>query len=337
MEAIISQVHQGVGLILLNRPAAINALTGQMIHDLTTLLSDWAVDPGVERVVVSGVGRGFCAGADVRQLRLDLLQGHDGVEFLEQEYRLDQLIATYPKPYASCLHGVVMGGGMGISIHGSQRLVRAGTTLAMPETIIGLWPDVGMTYWLSRLPGEIGTFMALTGLGVSAAQAVSVGLADRWWTPDADVSALSPTQMLDLLVAEVESGRGHHPRGDQPPEGTIPADQWMESAFSGDDPIAIMSRLADSAIPAASAAASAIMARSPVSVVVTLAALRRARTMTLPQVFDQDLRLGRFFLARPDFVEGVRAQLVDRDHRPHWSISALSAVPRGIVDEAFSS
>ena len=302
MSDIEARVEDGTGRILLNRPRAINALDSQMIDDMTRVLQEWADDDDVAEVLVEGAGRGFCAGADVRQMRQMILESSaDPVDFLAREYRLDRLVATYPKPYAARMQGIVMGGGMGISVHGSRRVATPTTTMAMPETIIGLWPDVGMTYHLSRVPGGLGTYMALTGLSVTGDQAVRAGLAD-------------------MRV-------GNPVRGED--------DSWMDEAFAGDRIEEILGRLESSELPQAHETASVLRSRCPLSVVVTLQALRRAATMTLDEVFAQDLRLGAFFCGRPDFVEGVRAQLVDKDHAPIWSHARIEDVTDDEVRAAF--
>ena len=292
----------GTGYIRLNRPAAINALTAEMIGAIADRLDEWACTDDVRTVELSGAGRGFCAGADVRALRQCVLEGAGAVEFLDAEYALDHRIATYPKPIVARLHGIVMGGGMGLSIHAARRVVTPDATLAMPETAIGLWPDVGMTYHLARLAGELGTYMALTGEPISGALAVAVGLADE---------LTAPTEPQTPLA-------------------------WME-AFAGDDPVAILARLETSPVAEARAAGAVIRTRSPLSVAVSLAAVRRAAGLSLAGVFEQDRRLGRFFVSQPDFVEGVRARLVDKDFAPRWSYARLEDVPPGLVEDAFQS
>jgi len=314
MSDIEQRVEDRTGRILLNRPQAINALNLAMIEEMTHVLEDWAGDDGVDEVLVEGAGRGFCAGADVRQMRQMIVDcSGDPVDYLEREYRLDYLVATYPKPYTSRMQGIVMGGGMGISVHGTRRIVTDTTAMAMPETNIGLWPDVGMTYHLSRIPGGLGTYMGLTGLSITADQAVRAGLADM--------------------------RAGNAPAGSSPREH-ISADEasddsWMDDCFAGDQISEIMNRLENSDLPQAWDAARTLRTRCPLSVAVTLRALRRAASMTLEEVFAQDLRLGAFFCARPDFVEGVRAQLVDKDHAPHWSHSRIEDVPEDDILAAF--
>ncbi|MCL2471419.1 MAG: enoyl-CoA hydratase/isomerase family protein [Propionibacteriaceae bacterium] len=304
MTEIQVDVKDSVGHLVLNRPQALNALSSDMIDTLTSILTRWADDDAVREVEISGVGRAFCAGADVRQLRgLVLDRSADPVDFLAREYRLNRLIAAYPKPYTAIIHGIAMGGGLGVSIHASHRIVSTDTVMAMPETIIGLWPDVGMCYHLSRVPGEVGTYMGLTGLSITGADAVKCHLAD------------------DLVA----------PGG---PGAVTPTD-WMEPMFAGRDISVIMDRLEHSELPQAREAARVIRVRSPLSVSVTLEALRRAAIMTVDEVFDQDLRLGAFFTRRPDFVEGVRAQLIDKDFAPVWSHAGVEDVTSDEVRAAF--
>ena len=314
MSDIETRVQARTGRILLNRPQAINALNLAMIDDMTHVLEDWAGDDTVDEVLVEGAGRGFCAGADVRQMRQMILAGSgDPVDYLAREYRLDYLVATYPKPYTARMQGIVMGGGMGISVHGSRRVVTDTTQMAMPETNIGLWPDVGMTYRLSRVPGGLGTYMALTGSSITGDQAVQAGLAD----------------------VKVGADLGDSPSVQEGPMDS-PSDSWMDDAFASDQIDEIMSRLENSDLLQAREAARTIRSRCPLSVAVTLWALRRAASMTLEEVFAQDLRLGAFFCRRPDFVEGVRAQLVDKDHTPHWTHSRIEDITEDEVASAFA-
>lgn len=296
MGEVLVSISDGVGRIHLNRPRAINALTAGMLATIAMAVAEFAEDPAVERVELTGEGeRGLCAGADVRELRQTVLDGGDPAEFLAAEYQLNLAIARYPKPYCSLMHGVTMGGGMGLSVHSSDRVVTATSLLAMPETQIGLFPDVLVTWRLSRMPDEVGTHLALTGDAVNAADALWLGLADR--------------STGDLPSAELAADHA-----------------WITECYSGDDPVEIAGRLAEHAHPSARQAATTLRARCPLSVHVTLAALRRAATMTLEEVAAQDLRVCTALALGPDFAEGVRAQLIDRDRRPHWSHAGLSNV-----------
>lgn len=305
MAEVLHEVRDGVGQLILNRPRAINALNLGMIRELIRVLESWADDPLVTRVRLTGAGdRGLCSGADVRQLREIVLAGGDPMPFFIDEYRLDQLIADYPKPYEAAMTGIVMGGGLGVSVHGSHRLVDTTSSLAMPETIIGLFPDVGMLGLLAAA-GAVGTHLALSGSAIGGADAIRFGLADGW---------------------------------DGPPGDTDPGldADWLERCYRGDDAGDILAALEGDEQEAAREAARLIRLRSPLSVTVTLAALRRAATMSLDEVFAQDLVLARFFVHHPDFSEGVRAQLVDKDRTPRWTHARIEDVTADEVAEAFA-
>lgn len=295
-----------LGRVELNRPAAINALSLAMLQALTRVLTDFAADPGIERVELTGAGdRGLCAGADVRELRELVLAGGDVRGFFETEYRLNLLIAGYPKPYRALMTGITMGGGLGVCLHGSDPVVDATSRLAMPETQIGLFPDVFVSWLLARLPGEIGTHLALTGTVVNAADALRLGLAKE---------CLGPAPAPDpAMVGE-----------------------WIAQCYAGDDPSEILGRLREHPDPAARAAAAELAARSPLSVAVSLAALRRAAGFAdRAAQYEQELALAVRLTTGPDFVEGVRAQLVDRDRSPHWAHGSLDEVSRAEVASYF--
>lgn len=299
MTDVLFEVQGGVGRITLNRPRAINALTTAMLADIGEQLSAWRDAPSVERVHLVGAGeRGLCSGADVRTLRADVLErGEVSAEvFFSVEYAVDALIATYPKPMRADLFGITMGGGLGLSAHCSERVVRADSRLAMPETIIGLFPDVGLLYELSRAPGELGTHLALTGGSVGAEDAVLVGLADR-------VEGEAPAGVL------------------------IWQRPWIDECYAGDDPLAIVQRLAEHDDPEARATADVLRQRCPFAVAVSLAAIRRAALLPdVMSVLAQDLALAVPMVLRPDFAEGVRAQLVDKDRNPSWRPARLEDV-----------
>lgn len=304
---VLVEVADGVGRIRLNRPRAINALSFAMLRAIARALEEFRDDPAVERVELSGDGeRGLCAGADVRELRNVVLDGGDPAGFLGVEYTLDLAIARFPKPYTAIMDGITMGGGLGLSAHGSDRVVTPRSLLAMPETQIGLYPDVLMTWRLSRMPSEVGTHLALTGASVTAADALWLGLADRT-------------------------------EGDLPP-ATLAADHdWIAECYASDDPVEIADRLARHPHPAARAAAETITGRSPLAIHVALAAMRRAASMTLEQVAEQDLVACSAMARHPDFAEGVRAQLVDRDRSPRWTHAGLQDVTPAEVEAIFGA
>jgi enoyl-CoA hydratase len=299
---VLVEASGGVGRIQLNRPRAINALNLAMMRQISAALTAFAVDDSVELVELTGAGdRGLCAGADVRELRERALTGGDVAEFFTTEYALDLMIANYPKPYRAIMTGITMGGGLGLSVLGADRVVDATSVLAMPETQIALFPDVFVTHVLARVPGEVGTHLALTGASVNAADAVRLGLADR---------CLGPLPEPDPVLA-----------GD-----------WIAQCYRGDDAEAIVARLADNADPDARAAAAEIERRSPLSVAVSLEALRRAAGFpTLLDQYEQELALAVRMATSLEFAEGVRAQLVDRDRNPKWAHASLAEVSRAEV------
>nr|NLI50561.1 enoyl-CoA hydratase/isomerase family protein [Propionibacterium sp.] len=305
-DEVLVEVVDGVGRLTLNRPRALNALTQGMCETLLDALGAWAVDDAVTAVEIRGAGeRAFCSGADVRSIRQRVLDGAEFESFFRVEYAVNALIAAYPKPYTAVMAGITMGGGLGLSAHGSRRIVDATSRLAMPETIIGFTPDVGIAWQLAHAPGELGTHVALTGDAFGAGDALALGLADAYagpGTPDAPLAAAS----------------------------------WIAECYAADDPVEIVGRLAQHPEPDARAAAEAIRRRCPLSVAVTLEALRRAATMGgVADVLAQDLALVRTLVPRPDFAEGVRAQLVDKDFAPRWQHARLEDVTRAEVLACF--
>lgn len=346
-DLVLHEVVGPVGRLTLNRPRAINSLNHDMVIEMLRVLDAWAEDPAVRAVWVEGAGdKGLCAGGDVVSLRGSLLAGdQDSVlAFWDDEYALNARIASYPKPYVGWMDGVVMGGGVGISAHGSHRIVTERSTLAMPETIIGFFPDVGGLWLLSRAPGELGTHLALTGLSVGGADAVLLGLADVLVPSAAKEAVLShltaamSDDVSDPLGWQLPSLADLDPDLDgNLPEPSLARDrQWVDECYAGDDPAAIVDRLTRHTHPHAHEAAATIQQRSPHSVVLTLAALRRAESMSIQEVLGQDRRLGQAFADHPDFVEGVRAQLVDKDRSPRWADPHVGAVDADRVRAAFA-
>ena len=317
-----------VGHLRLNRPRRINALTQDMIVTVRQTLERWRDNETVQVVLIDGAGeRGLCAGADIRELRSALLDaGSAGVEqgttFFVQEYAMNAELAEYPKPIVALMDGIVLGGGMGISAHCRIRVATERSSLGMPETAIGLFPDVGILHLLARAPGEVGTHAALTGARFGAADAVAAGLVDH----------VIPSSALDDLRAALVAGRS--PEDPQlwselsagleaaPATLTGPDRAWIDAGYTGDEPgdvLAIVRRLQARDEPAAQAAADTLRTMSPTSLAVSLVAIRRAAGMTLRQVLEQDLTLATACLRHPDLSEGIRARLVDRDNDPHWT------------------
>lgn len=326
-----------VGHLALNRPRAINALTLEMVEILDRALSDWERDPEVGCVLLTGAGeRGLCAGGDIVMMRESVLGdgGRAARGFWRGEYLLDARIARYPKPFVAAMDGIVMGGGLGLACHASHRLATERLVLAMPEVGIGLHPDCGGAYLLARTPGELGTHLTLTGGRIGAADAVLCGLADRV------VSAASLSGLPELLAdGQVDEAVATLPA---PPAGVGEPDLatdrgWIDDAYRGDSVEAILARLLGLEDPRAGEAAATIATKSPTALKVSLAALRRAREMTsIEQCFVQDFRISVACAADPDLVEGIRAQVVDKDREPRWRPATLHEVTEQAVAAHFA-
>jgi len=320
-----------LGRIMLNRPKVINVLNGAMVSSVLAQLEGWEQDDAVAAVSIQGAGeRGLCAGGDVRVLRNEVMAGSaDPMEFWAAEYRMNAAIDRYPKPFVAFMDGIVMGGGVGISAHGSLRLVTERSRVAMPETTIGYFPDVGSLFLLSRAPGEVGTHLAMTGLAVGGADAISCGLAD----------ALIERREIPRLIARLAAGESLDAGvGSTSAVGDLAADRdWIDTCYAGNDPVTILRALRAHPAPGAQHCADVLQTRSPLSVCVALEAIRRAAGMdTLAQVLDQDLMLGSTFASSSDFVEGVRALLVDRDSSPRWRHGSLDDVDPSEVARLFT-
>ncbi|TGB12071.1 enoyl-CoA hydratase/isomerase family protein [Streptomyces sp. MZ04] len=321
------------GHIVLNRPRAINALNHAMVRLMDDALTSWERDDAIRTVVLTGAGeRGLCAGGDIRSIHDDIRAGGGAasVAFWRDEYRLNARIARFPKPYVAVMDGIVMGGGVGVSAHGSVRVVTERSRIAMPETGIGFVPDVGGTYLLTRTPGELGTHLALTGGAVGAADALLCGLADHY-VPSERLAEFTGA----LADADVDDVLGTY--ATTAPEGELAAHrEWIDACYAADSVEEIVARLYDSGDPAAKETAETILTKSPTSLKVTLAALRRARALTsLEQVLEQEYRVSWAAVTAPDLVEGIRAQVVDKDRDPHWSPAGLAGVTDADVARHF--
>ncbi|MEO5832734.1 MAG: 3-hydroxyisobutyryl-CoA hydrolase [Nakamurella sp.] len=312
---VLARVEGALGHLTLNRPRSMNALTPTMIADLRTALRDWAEDPAVTAVLIDGAGeRGLCAGGDIKLLYAGI-RGNTVVplEFWTHEYEMNATVASFPKPFVAFMDGVVFGGGIGVSVHGSVRIVTERSSLAMPETAIGLAPDVGALYWYARMPGGLGTWAALTGARLNAGDAIAAGLADLCWPLDGHADLVD--RMRTGWVPSVADGSA-------PPAASVGAAdrRWIDDAFTRDSIGEIAAALTARPEPGAAAALSTLRTMSPTAVVVTLAAIRRAAE--LPAVVDvlaQDLRVSSEFTRHPDLPEGIRAALIDKDRTPRWS------------------
>lgn len=323
-----------LGLITLNRPKAMNALNHEMVQIVAAALDAWEDDPTTTTVLIRGAGeRGLCAGGDIVSIYRDALSGGRGSEaFWRDEYKLNARIHNYPKPIVTLMDGVVLGGGVGISAHASHRVVTERSRIGMPETGIGFVPDVGGLFLLARAPGELGAYAALTGAMVSGADAMVMGLADHF-VPAEDLAALVAT------LSERQATDGVELYEQAPPESALLAQKdWIDAAFKGSNAREILERLAASSVAEAVTTGEGIAAKSPTAVVATLTALRRAAQLeTLEDALNQDYRVSVRALRWPDFAEGIRAQLVDKDRNPKWKPETMATVSQGTVEIAFAS
>ncbi|MFJ4715980.1 enoyl-CoA hydratase/isomerase family protein [Streptomyces sp. NPDC088785] len=331
---VLTAVDGHAARLTLNRPRALNSLTPAMLDAVARALDAWEHDPAVRTVVLDGAGeRGLCAGADIRLFHDDARSGdHTASEaFLRAEYRLDARIAHYPKPYVALMDGIVMGGGVGLSAHGSVRVVTERSRVAMPEVTIGLVPDVGGTFLLSRAPGHLGTHLALTGLPAGAADAVLCGLADH-----VVPSAALPGLLADLARLPAHDAVARHAR--PAPEGVLAEQrEWIDACYAADTVEEIVDRLHACGEPAAKEAAETLLAKSPSAVKTTLESLRRAaRLDSLEAALDQEFRVSCAALDTHDLPEGVRAQIIDKDRDPHWDPATLAEVGADRVARYFA-
>lgn len=327
--------HDGrLGLITLNRPAALNALTHGMVTEIQAQLDEWAVDGTVSTVAIMGAGeRGLCAGGDIVALYRDATSGGgaSSAAFWSDEYRLNATIAAYPKPYVALMDGVVLGGGIGLSAHGSHRVVTERSRLGMPETGIGFIPDVGGTWLLSRAPGELGTHLALSGAMVGAGDAIALGLADAY-VPSDHRDAL----LTSLRETDADSALAEHAQS-APASPLVQRQSELDAAYAGNDVSAIIGRMRASAHEDDRTVAEVIAARSPLALSVTLEALRRAAAYeSLEDALRVEFRLACRSLRWPDFAEGVRAQVIDKDRSPTWNPVSLNDVDAHAVLRAFA-
>ena len=330
-DTVIARRDGRVGRIRLNRPRVLNTLTLDMVRTCTRALEDFRDDPHVHAVVIEGAGdRAFCAGGDIRALRDGQLSGdRTGVEaFFREEYDLNLLISTYPKPYIALIDGICMGGGIGVSVHGPYRVATEHAMFAMPETAIGFFPDIGGTFFLPRLPGQLGIYLGLTGLRTTGADAVHAGFATHF-VSRANLPALSSA------LAEVGVAALARFAAPLPPCTFAPHVAAIDRCFSADTIGEIAARLAAEPGDWAAAALNAMRGVSPTASAFTLEAFRRGADMTLQQTLDAEFLLTRTTMAYPDFAEGVRAMVGDKDRQPKWQPARIEDIDQEVVDGMF--
>ena len=323
------------GRLRLNRPQALNALTHDQALRIEKALLEWRDDDTVKLVIIDAAGdKAFCAGGDIQQLYALGKAGdyEPARRFWAEEYRLNALIANYPKPYVALMDGITMGGGVGVSAHGSHRIATERTMLAMPEVGIGFLPDVGGTWLLSRAPGKAGYYLGLTGGRMDAADAIHAGFADSYIESDklnALAAQLAEGVDVDAAVAAVAS---------EPPVSKLAAAQAdIDDAFGKSDPLAIAGRLEEMTEAGNEWAASAMKGlrrAAPLSVASTFEAIRRAEGFeTVEQCLALEYRFAYRVLQGHDFIEGVRAAVIDKDRDPQWQPARLEDITPDMVEE----
>ncbi len=344
-DTVLAEVRNHIGHLTLNRPSGLNAINLEMVRGLQQQLDAWAHDPQVKAVVLRGAGeKAFCAGGDIRSL-YDSYQNKDTLHtvFFEEEYALDLTLHHYPKPVVALMDGFVLGGGMGLVQGADLRLVTERSKLAMPEVGIGYFPDVGGSYFLTRTPGQLGTYLGVSGVHIRAADALYCGLADGYLEssklPELDKALdslnwqQSPIDDLTALVARFAVTV----LPDPPLARLRPL---IDSVFAQVDIPRIVAHLRAVIAPEtrdwANETADLLKTRSPLAMAVTLEMLRRGRQLPLEQCFALELHLDRQWFDRGDLMEGVRALIIDKDKNPRWYPPSLEALDAAHVASFFT-
>jgi len=349
-DEILFRREGSLATLIINRPQALNALTLDNYRRFDPALRAWAADPSIHAVVVRGAGeRAFCAGGDVRAV-YEAGRGISGdpdlpAVFFREEYELIRRIHRFPKPYVAIIDGITMGGGAGISVNGAYRVATERTLFAMPETAIGLFPDVGATRFLNRCPGHVGRYLGLTGARLSAADTLYCGFATHV-VPHEGVAEL--VEALCRVAWETGSERGQIDAvvarftidpGPAPLRALRPA---IDRCFAGGSVEAILDRLAEEAAAGgaqsewAAETRAGLLTKSPTSIKITLRQLTVGRDYDLSAALVLEYRLTQHLMAAHDFYEGVRAMLIDKDQKPRWQPATLGEVSDSVVDAYFA-
>ena len=336
---VLFEKRGGVGLITLNRPKALNALNQPMVLDIHPKMIEWADDDDVQAVVIQAAGeKAFCAGGDILWLRNNGLEDRPtALGFFWDEYRLNRYIKTYPKPYIAFIDGITMGGGCGLSVHGDYRVATERTTYAMPETGIGLFPDVGGSYFMPRCPGETGMYSALTGDRLRPADAVHLGIATHY-TPSEKLDDLLKT-LVDADLSE--DGKIEAILADFNEDAGVSDVKLLQGqidvVFREDSVEAILETLKLNGSNWATKTLDTLMVKSPSSVKVTYRQMREGAKLDFDDCMRMEYRIVTEVMAGHDFYEGVRAVIVDKDNAPKWSPDTFDAVTDADVDKYFQS
>jgi enoyl-CoA hydratase len=321
---ILFEKRGAVGVITLNRPKALNALTHGMCLGLARMLAEWREDSVIKAVAIRGAGpRAFCAGGDIRAMYESSVAGtRAAVNFLADEYRVNAMIAAFPKPYIALTHGIVMGGGAGVSVHGCYRLADETLSFAMPESGIGFVTDIGATHFLSRCPGEIGTYMGLTGARIGLADAIYLGLfthavkkQDHDWLLMRLAQGEPAAQAIAAFTFESQKQTA----------GLVSLRSHIDRIFSAGTVEEILERLDRDGGDLALQTAATLRAKSPNALKFIFRALREAKTRDLRTCLKMEYRVASRAVMASDFREGVRAAILDKDGKPHWRPESIAA------------
>ncbi|MBC3870477.1 enoyl-CoA hydratase/isomerase family protein [Undibacterium oligocarboniphilum] len=345
---VITSVSNSIGYILLDRPKALNSLSLDMVRAISAILLRWRGDAEVKAVFIhSSSEKAFCAGGDIRffyDVGTATPTGDSALleDFFTEEYALNHLIHFYPKPYIALMNGVVMGGGMGISQAGETcrlRIVTERTKMAMPEVNIGLFPDVGGGHFLSRTPGELGTYLGLTGEIIGAADALYAGLADVY-IPTAEIHALmtllSKNTASDLRIAIRDFAAGFADQAKPETSRLATLHNAINHLFAGNSVSTICDRLQQDSSDFAQHTLATMQKRSPLLMSVTLEQLRRSKNMNVSACLRMERNMVRHCFRHGEVLEGVRALVVDKDNAPQWSPATLNDVSENLVQSFFA-
>ena len=334
-EEVFFEVKGTLGLITLNRPKVLNALPLSMVREIHPQIKQWENDSSVKNILIKAEGeKAFCAGGDIRALH-DWGKNNDeeAVEFYREEYILNQYIKRYPKPYISLVNGIVMGGGVGLSVHGSHRIAGENYSFAMPETGIGLFPDVGGSFFLPRLSFEAGTYLALTGNRIKAADAIFLGTATNFIKSENFSNLIN-----DLSKEENDPKNIIEKYSAEPGESEFrKISQFCSKNFNADTVEKIIENLIKENSDLSKKILSIIEKKSPTSLKVALKSLRIGKNISFEECMQMEFRMVNKVMNDHDFYEGVRALIIDKDNNPSWKPSNISEVEESFVDKFFSS
>ncbi len=346
---VLTGRHGGIGVLTLNQPKALNALSTDMIRVMHAQLLAWRDDASIQAVWIEGAGdKAFCAGGDVVMLYHSMIDTADGqlpqqaLEFFQCEYRMDYAIHTYPKPVVVWADGIVMGGGIGVAIGGSHRVVTERSMLAMPEVTIGLYPDVGASWFFNRMPVQLAEFLGMTGYRMDAADALFTQMADY------AVNSGDRRRVLDGLLAlqfvnphnEIDALLSEHAASIQIQSSTLHQNLDQIHALTGPRDLPAVVRhfeTLQSDEKWLQRAARALLSGCPMTLALVREQIRRARHMSLAEVFQMELIVSTQCAMHADFREGVRALLIDKDGQPNWSQSDVAAIDGALLNEYFTA